>query len=158
MTIRLRLTLLFVLLLAAIGLAQSIVVYGGSSQRLWIIAERDVRNKGQQVQDYLRDLEAEHRRQGHSVALTSFDALPRVVRFPIGFATPTQYINWQNTDLRSRPFDGEEAQRGVQVRRSGSTVAQVTLHVDIRSGTPSTTTAAELFFDQIAAAIVTSVE
>jgi hypothetical protein len=81
-----------------------------------------------------------------------FDALPRVVRFRFGFATPTQYINCQNTDLRGRAFDGEEAQRGVQVKTSGSTVAQITLHVDHPFWNTVDHDAAELFFDQIAVA------
>lgn len=77
MTIRLRLTLLFVLLLAAVGLAQSVVVFGGFSHTLWSVAVTDVHNKGQQVQDYLRDLESERARAGRALSLSSFDALPR---------------------------------------------------------------------------------
>ncbi len=81
-----------------------------------------------------------------------FTALPRVVRFRFGFATPTHYINCQNTDLRGRAFDGEEAQRGVQVKTRGTTVAQITLHVDHPFWNTVDHDAAELFFDQMAMA------
>lgn len=81
-----------------------------------------------------------------------FSALPRVVTFRFGFATPTHYKNCQNTDLHGQPFDGEEAQRGVQLSESAATVAQITLHVDHPFWNTVDHDAAELFFDQIAAA------
>lgn len=81
-----------------------------------------------------------------------FSTLPGVVRFRLGFKTPTTYKNCQNTDLRGKPFDGEEAQRGVQVDAHGGTVAQITLHVDHPFWSTVNHDAAELFFDQMAAA------
>lgn len=81
-----------------------------------------------------------------------FSQLPKSVRFRLGFTSPTSYENCQNTDLRGRAFDGEEAQRGVQVKETGSTVAQITLHVDHPFWNTVDHDAAELFFDQMAAA------
>ncbi len=81
-----------------------------------------------------------------------FTKLPTTVRFRLGFKTPTTYKNCQNTDLRGRPFDGEEAQRGVQVSAQGGTVAQITLHVDHPFWSTVDHDAAELYFDQLAAA------
>jgi hypothetical protein len=79
-----------------------------------------------------------------------YSTLPKVVRFRFGFKTPTSFRNCQNTDLRGKPFDGEEAQRGVQV--SAPTTAQITLHVDHPFWNTVDHDAAELFFDQMAAA------
>ena len=79
-----------------------------------------------------------------------FKKLPTTVKFRLGFKTPTKYKNCQNTDLRGKPFDGEEAQRGVQV--SDPTTAQITLHVDHPFWSTVDHDAAELFFDQMAAA------
>lgn len=81
-----------------------------------------------------------------------FSKLPTFVRFRFGFTTPTTYKNCQNTDLRGKPFDGEEAQRGVQVGAHGGTVAQITMHVDHPFWSTIRHDAAELFFDQMAAA------
>ncbi len=78
--------------------------------------------------------------------------LPKVVKFRLGFKTPTKYKNCQNSDLRGKPFDGEEAQRGVQVSPHGDTVAQITLHVDHPFWSTVDHDAAELYFDQLAAA------
>lgn len=81
-----------------------------------------------------------------------FDELPTTVKFRLGFKTPTTYKNCQNTDLHGKPFDGEESQRGVQVSEHGGTVAQITLHVDHPFWNTVDHDAAELFFDQMAAA------
>jgi hypothetical protein len=80
-----------------------------------------------------------------------FSALPKTVKFRFGFKTPTKYKNCQNTDLRGKAFDGEEAQRGVQVSEQGDTLAQITLHVDHPFWSTVDHDAAELFFDQMAA-------
>ena len=85
-----------------------------------------------------------------SDASYDFTKLPTTVKFRFGFKTPTKYKNCQNTDLRGKPFDGEEAQRGVQV--SDPTTAQITLHVDHPFWSTVDHDAAELFFDQMAAA------
>lgn len=84
-------------------------------------------------------------------AYTGFDALPKSVRFRFGFKTPTTYVNCQNTDLKGKPFDGEEAQRGVQLSATASTFAQITLHVDHPFWSTVDHDAAEPFFDQMAA-------
>lgn len=81
-----------------------------------------------------------------------FSRLPKTVKFRLGFHSPVRYVNCQNTDLKGRPFDGEEAQRGVQVLERGDTVAQITLHVDHPFWSTVDHDAAELYFDQIAAA------
>lgn len=80
-----------------------------------------------------------------------FTKLPTTVKFRFGFKTPTSYVNCQNTDLRGKAFDGEEAQRGVQVGADGTT-AQITLHVDHPFWNTVDHDASELFFDQMAAA------
>lgn len=80
-----------------------------------------------------------------------WSALPKVVKFRLGFKSPTTYKNCQNTDLRGKPFDGEEAQRGVQVSSQGGTIAQITVHVDHPFWNTVNHDAAELFFDQMAA-------
>lgn len=80
-----------------------------------------------------------------------FAALPKTVKFRFGFKTPTQYLNCQNSDLRGKAFEGEEAQRGVQVDAHGGSSAQITLHVDHPFWNTVDHDAAELFFDQMAA-------
>ncbi len=80
-----------------------------------------------------------------------FDGLPKTVKFRFAFKTPTKYINCQNTDLKGRPFDGEEAQRGVQLNKFGSTLAQITLHLDHPFWSTVDHDAAEMYFDQMAA-------
>lgn len=81
-----------------------------------------------------------------------FSVLPKSVHFRLGFKSPTSYINCQNTDLQGAPFPGEEAERGVQVQSNGPTVAQITLHVDHAFWNTVDHDAAELYFDQFAAA------
>lgn len=80
-----------------------------------------------------------------------WDALPKSVRFRFGFRTPTSYVNCQNTDLKGKPFAGEEAQRGVQVSASAPSFAQITAHTDHPFWSTVDHDAAEMFFDQIAA-------
>lgn len=80
-----------------------------------------------------------------------FTKLPTTVKFRFGFKSPTRYRNCQNTDLRGKAYDGEEAQRGVQVSEGGGTVAQITLHVDHPFWNTVDHDGAELFFDQMAA-------
>lgn len=80
-----------------------------------------------------------------------FQKLPTMVKFRFGFHSPTKYSNCQNTDLRGKAFDGEEAQRGVQVSEHGGTVAQITLHVDHPFWNTVDHDASELYFDQMAA-------
>lgn len=92
MSIRLRLTLLFAALLVGAGLVRSVLVLGGLSETLWQTKVTDARNKVQQVQDYLHDLEAETARAGTGpVRLDSPEALPRA------FSDDGSYL--QLTDL-----------------------------------------------------------
>lgn len=80
-----------------------------------------------------------------------FDALPKVVKFRFGFATPAAYVNCQNPDDDpARPFEGEEHERGVQVKPNQPVVAQVTLHTD-HLFWDALTHDAPLHFDMIAA-------
>jgi hypothetical protein len=81
-----------------------------------------------------------------------FARLPKSVKFRFGFKTPTTYANCQNSSLKGKAFEGEEAQRGVQLASSGSTRAQVTVHVDHPFWSTVDHDAAELYFDQMAAA------
>lgn len=57
-----------------------------------------------------------------------FSKLPTIVKFRLGFATPVSYANCQNSDLTGKAFEGEEAQRGVQIE--GPTFAQLTFHLE----------------------------
>jgi two-component system OmpR family sensor kinase len=77
-TIRLRLTLLFVALLAAVGLLRSVVVLSGFSSTLYEMARADTITKVQEVEDYLLDLDLELTKVGDSngLELGSPDALP----------------------------------------------------------------------------------
>jgi len=60
-----------------------------------------------------------------------FAALPKTVKFRLGFAAPTTYTNCQNPDNDpAAPFGDEEHQRGVQISASGVTTVQVTIHTD----------------------------
>lgn len=64
-------------------------------------------------------------------AAYDFTALPRVVKFRLGFAAPTSYVNCQNPDNDpAQPLSGEEHQRGVQIKANAATVAQATIHTD----------------------------
>jgi hypothetical protein len=80
-----------------------------------------------------------------------FGKLPKVVRFKFGFGTPVEHINCQNPDLTAKPFAGEEAQRGIQLKPQGTTYAQLTFHVDHPFWHTVDHEAAELYFDQMAA-------
>ncbi len=60
-----------------------------------------------------------------------FTKLPTVVKFRMGFKSPTTYVNCQNPDNDpADPFGNEEHQRGVQIKPNAVTIAQVTLHTD----------------------------
>jgi hypothetical protein len=60
-----------------------------------------------------------------------FSAIPKVVNFRFGFATPTTYINCQNPDNDpAAGLNGEKHARGVQIKSNTSTIAQVTFHTD----------------------------
>lgn len=60
-----------------------------------------------------------------------FDALPKVVKFRLGFRSPTTYVNCQNPDNDpAKALGAEEHERGVSVLTNRSAVAQVTIHTD----------------------------
>ena len=60
-----------------------------------------------------------------------FSAIPTTVNFRFGFATPTTYINCQNPDNDpAKALGSEEHERGVQIKSSTQTIAQVTFHTD----------------------------
>lgn len=86
-----------------------------------------------------------------SDASYDFGKLPTVVKFRLGFATPTTYINCQNTDLTGKPFDGEEAQRGVQLNPGKANYAQLTFHLEHAFWDTVDHDQAKPFFDQMAA-------
>ncbi|MDB5096034.1 MAG: hypothetical protein JWM80_455 [Cyanobacteria bacterium RYN_339] len=78
MTIRMRLTLLFVALLAAVGLLRSVVVLSGFANTLYQMSRTDTITKVQEVEDYLEDLDQELTKVGDArgLELDSPDALP----------------------------------------------------------------------------------
>lgn len=82
-----------------------------------------------------------------------FERLPRVVRFELGFAAPTAYVNCQNQANQGDAFADEEYQRGLAIPRNQAATAQITFHLEhafysaLRHEPP-------LFFDQIAARLV----
>lgn len=60
-----------------------------------------------------------------------FTQLPKVVKFRLGFSSPTTYLNCQNPDNDpADPFGNEEHQRGVQIKSNTTTFAQATVHTD----------------------------
>lgn len=80
-----------------------------------------------------------------------FTKFPKVVKFRLGFSSPTSYVNCQNPDNDpADPFGNEEHQRGVQIKNNTTTFAQATVHTDhpfwesLQEGTPA-------HFDQFAA-------
>ncbi|MFP5501648.1 MAG: sensor histidine kinase [Candidatus Sericytochromatia bacterium] len=77
MTIRLKLTLLFVLLLASIGVFRVGFVLWGFSETLDQLAQTEATNKVQQMQSYLLELDEDMREDGQRVRLRSQAALPR---------------------------------------------------------------------------------
>jgi len=61
----------------------------------------------------------------------AFDGLPKMVRFKLGFASPTTYLNCQNPDNDpAKPLGDEEHQRGISIKSNAATIAQATVHTD----------------------------
>jgi hypothetical protein len=56
--------------------------------------------------------------------------LPAKVNFRLGFRTPVSNVNCQNPDNKGQPVQGEDAQRGIFMKRNEATTAQLTFHVD----------------------------
>ena len=59
-----------------------------------------------------------------------FTKIPTTIKFHLGFAAPTSYINAQNPENTGAAFTGEESQRGIQVNASTSLITQATFHID----------------------------
>lgn len=81
-----------------------------------------------------------------------FGALPKTLKFRLGFATPTSYVNCQNgSEFPGVPgINGEDYPRGVQFRKDRSVIGQVTVHAD-HPFWESFAEESSLRFDQIAA-------
>ena len=79
-----------------------------------------------------------------------FDALPKTVDIQLGFRTPSEYVNCQNQDNQGEPFEGEEYQRGVPIRDSRPSVAQMTFHLE-HPLFSSVVHDSRLYFDQFVA-------
>jgi len=59
-----------------------------------------------------------------------FSALPRTIKFRLGFIAPTIYRNAQNPALKTAPLGDEENPRGIQTVANQSTIGQLTFHLD----------------------------
>lgn len=79
---------------------------------------------------------------------TPFAKMPPVVRFTIGLANPSRYVNCHNTDLMQL---GGEYPRGVQPSATRSSVVQITLHTDHLFWDALNVEGTPLHFDPIAA-------
>lgn len=77
-----------------------------------------------------------------------FAKMPTEVKFTLGFANPSSYINCQNTDLTAT---GEEFPRGIQADASKSTSVQITVHTDHGFWDKLNVEGTPLHFDPIAA-------
>ena len=53
-------------------------------------------------------------------------AVPKTVRFRLGFTTPVTALNCQNQANQGAPFDGENYQRGVAIPTNAPATAQIT--------------------------------
>lgn len=86
-----------------------------------------------------------------------FDALPQVVPFELGFATPTSYLNCQNLENQGDPFPDEEFQRGIAIPKNTAATAQITLHLE-HPFFSSVVHDSALYFGQLAAQLVGKAE
>jgi len=59
-----------------------------------------------------------------------FSAIPTEIPFTLCFAAPTEYINCQNQENQGDPFPDEAFQRGVAIKASQASIAQLTFHLD----------------------------
>lgn len=59
-----------------------------------------------------------------------FSALPTQVNFRFGFEADVSMQNCQNPENSGAAFDGEEFQRGVQIKTGSQVTAQATIHTD----------------------------
>lgn len=81
---------------------------------------------------------------------SAFAELPTEVRFEIGFANPSSYVNCQNPDLGASGLD-EDFARGIQTKASGAAIAQISIHTDHTFWRALNVEGSTLHFDQIAA-------
>jgi hypothetical protein len=89
------------------------------------------------------------RYQGPAPAADSvFAKIPTEVRFKLGLANPSSYVNCRNTDLQAV---GEEFPRGIQANADESTTVQITLHTDHVFWDTLNVEGTPLHFDAIAA-------
>ncbi len=62
---------------------------------------------------------------------TGFEAFPEVVRFKLGFKSPTTYVNCQNPDDDpAKPLGMEEHERGIIIKGNQPVTGQLTVHTD----------------------------
>ena len=59
-----------------------------------------------------------------------FERIPSTVRFELGFAAPTAYVNCQNQANQGDPFDDEVYQRGIAIPSNTGATAQLTFHLE----------------------------
>lgn len=59
-----------------------------------------------------------------------FSQLPQTVEFRFGFEADVSMENCQNPENTGAAFDGEEFQRGIQIKEGSETTVQATLHTD----------------------------
>ncbi|NUP10466.1 MAG: hypothetical protein HOW73_30820 [Polyangiaceae bacterium] len=82
-----------------------------------------------------------------------FEAVPKTVRFKLGFDTPVHYRNCQNENNDGDPLPDEEFQRGISILTNQASVAQITVHIEhpfysaVQHEPP-------IYFDQFAARLV----
>jgi hypothetical protein len=74
--------------------------------------------------------------------------MPSEVRFKLGFANPSAYLNCANTDFAAV---GDEYPRGIQPSVDKPTIAQITMHTDHLFWSKLNVEGTELHFDPIAA-------
>jgi hypothetical protein len=77
-----------------------------------------------------------------------FANIPTQVRFTLGLAASSSYVNCRNTDLQAV---GDEFPRGIQANASSSTTVQITLHTDHVFWDTLNVEGTPLHFDAIAA-------
>jgi hypothetical protein len=86
-----------------------------------------------------------------SPAGPEFAKLPTTLKFKLGFASPTTYVNCQNPDNDpAKPLGDEESERGIIVKANQPIRAQITIHTD-HPFWESFVHDAPLHFDMIAA-------
>ncbi|HEY9898084.1 MAG TPA: ATP-binding protein [Pantanalinema sp.] len=132
MSIRLRLTLLFVALLAAVGLARSIAVLEGLSNTLHGIALSDAHSRIRQLRDYLALRHAEEHRLGRNLRLDRPEALPRAFSddgMLLQLTAPDGRILNRSANLRASrlPLPAHAGSRAVSLSLGGTSPERLLL-------------------------------